>query len=106
MSTTPRLRRRADKKSLMPELLTRWERRGWRQGREEGREEGHEEGLAEGISATIIRLLRRKQIALDTAAEQRIRSLGRDTLLVLVDALFDFQARADLDYWPAQAAQE
>jgi hypothetical protein len=86
----------------MAELLTRWERRGWRQGREEGREEG----MVEGISATIIRQLGRKQIALDTAVEERIRSLDSDTLLALADALFDFQARADLDAWLAQAAAQ
>lgn len=81
------------------ELLTRWERRGWRQG--------HEEGAVEALSLVVIRQLGRKQIALDATTEERIRSLGRDQLLALADALFDFQTRTDLDAWLAQAtAQE
>jgi hypothetical protein len=58
------------------------------------------------MSATILSLLGSKQIALDAATEARIRDLGRDRLLALATALIDFQTRADLDRWLAQAAQE
>ncbi|MFN8541307.1 MAG: DUF4351 domain-containing protein [Thermomicrobiales bacterium] len=77
--------------------------RAWRKGYEEGYQVGYAEGVAEGA---IIAYLGHKQIALGTKAETHIRSLGLTQLLALVDALFDFQTRADLDAWLAQAAAQ
>ena len=90
----------------MAEMLTSWERRGLRRGLRQGREEGREQGEVEGISATIMRLVRRKEIALDEATEGRIRGLNHDLLLALADALLDFHSRADLDAWLAQATAQ
>jgi hypothetical protein len=98
-------------KSPLLELLTREDRHEWQQGYKlgykEGYEEGCQEGVDEGIRMIISRQLGRKQIPLDAPADEHIRSLPRDTLLSLGCALLDFQTRADLDAWLAQAtAQE
>jgi hypothetical protein len=79
--------------------------KGYREGYQEGYQEGIDEGMRdEGMRMDVKRQIGRKQIVLDAAAEEHIRSLPRDTLLALGRALFDFQSRADLDAWLAQAS--
>lgn len=69
------------------ELTTSWERKGITRG------------ITQGHSKTILKLLKRKFGALDSALVEQIRSFEADRLDSLTEDLLDFQTIGDLPAW-------
>jgi hypothetical protein len=75
--------------------------KGREEGREQGLAEGREQGLAEGITrgeaASILRVLKRRQVAVDETSRKRIRSCtDLETLGAWLDRSLDVTAVDEL----------
>ena len=72
---------------------------GIQEGRQEGMQEGWRKGRQEECVSLILRLLRRRFGAVDTAQMARIERLTLEQAEALAEDLLDFQIPADLKAW-------
>jgi hypothetical protein len=90
-----------EKEEVM-ELTTSWMERGIEKGLQQGLQQGLERGFEQGLEherTSMLRLLRRKIGTLPPEAETAVRTLTRERLDALVDALLDFATPDDLTRW-------
>jgi flagellar biosynthesis/type III secretory pathway protein FliH len=92
----------AEIKALVPqeregimEIVTSW----MEDGLEKGMAQGLEMGLEKGERKLLLRQLRKRVDALESASVQQIETLPAERLEELGDALFDFTSHADLVSW-------
>lgn len=71
---------------------------------QDAHEEGREEGREEEAKSLIGRMLNRKLGELPTELQETVNQLSLETLEALSEALFDFDAIADLQTWLSQQA--
>lgn len=98
---------RPKERKVAMEYMTSWERKGMEkgriegrvEGRVEGRMEGRVEGRVEGKLEAAIRLLTRQLGQINAVVSKRIKQLAPEKIDALLDALLDFESKADLERW-------
>jgi flagellar biosynthesis/type III secretory pathway protein FliH len=83
-------------KTILQEMKER-EKRGIEKGIKKGIEKGIEKGMEKGIGVTVIKLLEKKFGNVPEEYVKKIDGANRETLMDIVDNIFDIDKIEDLD---------